>query len=86
MRSGWKRVAKSRLSTGLAVAVMLTAGVAAPSIAQERLEQDFGIIRACAGDVWRLCAGTIPGGGRIKTAYRTTWASFPKLASARSST
>ena len=66
MWSGWKRAAKSRLSTGLAVAVMLTAGAAAPSIAQERLEQDFGIIRACAGDVWRLCSGTIPGGGRIQ--------------------
>ena len=54
MRSGWKRAAKSRLSTGLAITVILTAGVAAPSMAQERLEQDFGVIRACAGDVWRL--------------------------------
>jgi hypothetical protein len=66
MWSGWKRAAKSRTSAGLAVAVMLTAGTAAPSMAQERLEQDFGIIRACAGDVWRLCSGTIPGGGRIQ--------------------
>jgi hypothetical protein len=49
MRSGWKRAAKSRLSTGSAITVMLTAGVAAPSMAQERLEQDFGVIRACHG-------------------------------------
>ena len=39
---------------------MLMAGAAVPSIAQERLEQDFGIIRACAGDVWRLCASWLP--------------------------
>ena len=61
-----RRAAKSRLSTGVVVAVMLTTGAAAPSMAQERLEQDFGIIRACADDVWRLCSGTIPGGGRIQ--------------------
>ena len=66
MWSDWKRAVKSRLSTGLAVAVILTAWAAAPTMAQERLEQDFGIIRACASDVWRLCSGTIPGGGRIQ--------------------
>src|SRR3974390_1336104 len=42
------------------VALVLMAGAAVPSIAQERLEQDFGIIRACAGDVWRLCASWLP--------------------------
>jgi hypothetical protein len=84
MRSGWKRVAKSRLAKGLAVVVMLTAGAAVPSMAQERLEQDFGII--CAGDVWRLCAGTKPGGGRIQDCIQDKMGSFPKLASVRSST
>ena len=57
---------------------MLTAGAAAPSMAQERLEQDFGVIRACAGDVWRLCSGCCPTADALKTAYRTRWASFPK--------
>ena len=51
MRSGWLRAFMPRVAPGLAVALMLTAGAAAPTTAQERLEQDFGIIKPCAGDV-----------------------------------
>jgi hypothetical protein len=50
----------------LGVALMLMAGVAVPSMAQDRLNQDFGIVRSCASDVWRLCSDTLPGGGRIQ--------------------
>lgn len=57
--------ARARLiGTRLAVALMLMAGGAVPSMAED-LSAVSGIIRACAGDVWRLCAG-VPGGGRIK--------------------
>ena len=54
------------IGTGLAVAFMLTGGAAAPVKAQERLEQDFGVIQACAGDVWRLCSDVLPDIGRMK--------------------
>jgi hypothetical protein len=64
MLSGCRQVVKFRLSAIFALALMAAAAVSAR--AQDGLEQDFGIIRACAGDVWRLCAGTIPGGGRIQ--------------------
>jgi hypothetical protein len=64
-RSLGRRLTRTRLiGTGLAL-IMLT-GVAAPSMAQESLIKDFGIIRACAGDVWRLCSDVLPGGGRIQ--------------------
>jgi len=78
MWSGWKRALGSRLSTGLAVAVMLSAGMAAPTMAQERLEQDFGVIRACAGDVWRLCSDVLPDIGRMKACMQDKMGQLPK--------
>ena len=43
MADGLKRAAKARLvGAGLSVALMLMMGVVAPSMAQERLDQDFG--------------------------------------------
>ena len=67
MRSCWKRAAKARLiGAGFAVSLMSMSGAAAPAMAQERLEQDFGIIKACAGDVWRLCSDVLPDIGRMK--------------------
>jgi hypothetical protein len=63
MQSGWKRAAKSRLfGIGFATALMSIVGMAAPSMAQEGLEQDFGIIKACADDIWHLCASSLPFG------------------------
>ena len=53
-RSAWL------IGTGLAVALMLMAGAAVPSMAQERLNEISGILRACAADVWRLCPGVLP--------------------------
>ena len=64
---GLKRAAKSRLiGAGLSVALMLMAGVATSSMAEERLDKDMGIIRACGSDVWRLCSDMLPDVGRIK--------------------
>ena len=45
----------------------LLAGAAAPSMAQEGFSEDLGIIRACAGDVWRLCSDVLPDVLRIKS-------------------
>ena len=68
MSGGLKCAARARLiGAGLTVALMLMAGVVAPSMAQERLDQDFGMIRACGSDVWRLCSGVLPDVGRVKT-------------------
>ena len=64
---GLKRAAKARLiGAGLSVALMLMAGVVAPSMAEDSLEQDLGIIRACGSEVWSLCSGVLPDVGRVK--------------------
>ncbi len=52
--------------TVLSLALMLMAGVIAPSMAEDSLEQDLGIIRACGSDVWSLCSGVLPDVGRVK--------------------
>jgi hypothetical protein len=44
---------------------MLMVGVASPSMA-ESLDKDFGVIRACTSDIWRLCRDVLPDVGRIK--------------------
>ena len=67
-----------RLGAGFAVAFMLTAGAAAPATAQERLEQDFGVIQACAGDVWRLCSDVLPDIGRMKACMQDKMGQLPK--------
>ena len=36
------------------------------SMAEDSLEQDLGIIRACGSDVWSLCSGVLPDVGRLK--------------------
>jgi hypothetical protein len=79
MWSGRKRAAKSRLSAELAAAVILTAAAAAPTMAQERLVQDFGVIQACAGDdVWRLCSDVLPDIGRMKACMQDKMGQLPK--------
>ncbi|MGP8231415.1 MAG: hypothetical protein ACLQL2_01945 [Methylovirgula sp.] len=61
MRSSRNWAAMARLiCAGWAVA--LAVGVTAPAMAQEGLEKDFGIIKACADDIWRLCASSLPFG------------------------
>jgi hypothetical protein len=52
MSDGLKRAAKAWLiGTALPVALMLMAGLVAPSMAENSLEQDLGIIRACGSEV-----------------------------------
>ncbi len=41
-----------------------------PAITEDRLIEGFKIIRACAGDVERLCSGIMPGDGRIKACVK----------------
>ena len=58
MSDGLKR---ALIGAGLSVALMLMAGVVAPSMAEDSLHQDFGVIRACGSDVWhpaRTCCPT----------------------------
>src|SRR5689334_1411548 len=40
------------------------------ALAQNRFIPDFKVIRACAGDVARLCSDIEPGGGRIKACIK----------------
>ena len=78
MQSSRKRAAKAWLAgTGFAVALLI-AGMAAPSLSQERLEQGSGIMKACAGDVWRLCSGTTPGGERIQECIQSRMGQLSK--------
>ena len=77
MRSGWRKAAKTSL-WGAALVVVSMAGAAAPSMAQERLEQDFGIIKACAGDVWRLCSDVLPDIGKMKACMQDKMGQLPK--------
>ena len=56
MRSTKTISAKARLfGARLAMTLLIGAGVAAPTLAQERIEQDLGVVQACGADVWRLC-------------------------------
>jgi hypothetical protein len=36
-------------------------------MAQEGFSEDLGVVRTCAGDVWRLCSDVLPDVGRIKS-------------------
>jgi hypothetical protein len=54
---------------------ILMAGTAAlsvvsPSSAQNRMIEDFRVVRACTSDVVRLCSDVLPGGGRIKACLK----------------
>ena len=65
----WSRLCSARAwltGIGLAAALMLIAGAAAPSMAQEGFSADLGVVRACAGDVWHLCSDVLPDVGRVK--------------------
>jgi hypothetical protein len=54
---------------GVMLGVALLA-LAHPALAQERLFEGLRIARACAGDIERICAGVVPGGGRIKACVK----------------
>ena len=68
MSDGLKRATKARrIGAGLCVALVLMATVATPSMAEERLDKDLGIVRACGSDMWRLCSHVLPDVGRFKS-------------------
>ena len=75
MSDGLKR---AFIGAVLSVAPMLMAGVAAPSMAQDRLDQDFGVIRACGSDVWHLCSDVLPDIGRMKACLQDKMGQLPK--------
>ena len=77
----WSRLcsARTRLTgAGLTVALMLIAGAAAPSMAQEGFSEDLGIVRACAGDVWSLCSDVLPDVGRVKSCVQNKMGQLSK--------
>ena len=78
MRSSWKGSANARLISATLAAFVMIAGAAAPAMAQERLEQDFGLIKACAGDVWRLCSDVLPDVGKMKSCMQNKMGELPK--------
>ena len=49
------------------VSLMLMAGAAAPSMAQEGFSADLGVMRACGGDIWSLCSDVLPDVLRVKS-------------------
>ncbi len=65
------------IGASLAVALMFGAVVAAPAMAED-FSQDFGIIKACAGDVWRLCSDVLPDVGRMKACMQNKMGQLPK--------
>ncbi len=70
--------AKTRLvGVAFAFALMLMAGTAAPSMADEGFSQDLGIIQSCAGDVWKLCSDVLPDVGRMKSCLQNKMGQLP---------
>jgi len=79
MLSDWTRFLTARLvGVGIASALIGVAGVSAPAMAQEKLEQDFGVIEACGADVWRLCSDVLPDVGRMKTCLQDKMGQLPQ--------
>ncbi len=77
----WSRLcsARTRLTgAGLTVALMLIAGAAAPSMAQEGLSADLGVVRACAGDIWSLCSDVLPDVARVKSCVQNKMGQLSK--------
>ncbi len=79
MRSTKTISAKARLfGARLAMTLLIGAGVAAPTLAQERIEQDLGVVQACGADVWRLCSDVLPDVGRMKACMQDKMGQLPK--------
>ena len=79
MQSTWTRAARAHLiGSGLATALMLAAGMAAPSMAQEGFSEDLGIIKACGSDIWSLCSDVLPDVGRIKSCIQNKMGQLSK--------
>ena len=64
MQSTWRSARAQLIGSGSATALMLVAGMAAPSMAQAGFSEDLGIIKACGSDVWSLCSDVLPDVGK----------------------
>jgi hypothetical protein len=74
-----KWASKARpISAGLFAALVLMAGMAAPSMAEERLDQDLAIIRACGPDIRHLCSNVLPDVGRFKACVQNKMGQLSK--------
>ena len=79
MQSTWRRAARAQLiRSGLATALTLVAGMAAPSMAQAGFSEDLGIIKACGGDVWSLCSDVLPDVERVKSCVQNKMGQLSK--------
>ncbi len=65
------------IGAGFALALVSTAGMAAPSMA-EGFDQDLGVIRACGGDIWSLCKDVLPDVGRVKSCVQNKMGELSK--------
>ena len=71
MSDGLNRAAKARLiGAGLFVALMLMAGVAAPSMAEDRLDQDFGSSERAAAIYGASARTCCPTSDALKPVFR----------------
>jgi len=78
MQSTWRRAARLPLiGSGLATALTLVAGMAAPAMAKG-FDQDLGIIKACGGDIWSLCKDVLPDVGRVKSCVQNKMGELSK--------
>jgi len=59
----------NKMTLGLVAALALVAG---PALAEDRVIEGAEIASACAGDVVKLCAGVIPGEGRVKACVKNS--------------
>ena len=62
---------------GIGFALVSMAGPAAPSMAED-LTQDFGLIRACGGDIWSLCSDVLPDVLRVKSCVQNKMGQLSK--------
>lgn len=66
------------MGSGLVTALMLVAGMAAPSMARAGFSEDLGIIKACGSDVWSLCSNVLPDVGRVKSCVQNKMGQLSK--------
>jgi hypothetical protein len=66
MSVGLKGVPTKAWLVGAGLSAALVLMPTAPLMAEDSLDQDLGVIRACGADMWRLCSDVLPDVGRVK--------------------
>lgn len=66
------------IAMGFLGALIFSVGWIRSSLAQERLDRDLGIVRACGADVWHLCSGALPDIGHMKACMQDKMGQLPK--------